>query len=150
MDLARHAFQPGALALAAGIMAGCETRLPVTPLEDLYQLQVAATRTSYVAGDSVAVRITNGDDFPFIWHRCRGVRLERRITSGWTETPSTDACTSGSIAVPANDAILILFVLPLTASAGEYRVQVRLSVINDSPPLFWWSSVTFTVATLIP
>lgn len=138
-------FRRIALLLTAGSLASCQGRLPFTPLEDLYHLEVATTRDSYVAGDSVFVRITNNEALPFTWHRCPGVLLERRTSSGWTELTSDDTCSPGSFTVPGGNNLVIVFVMPSTAPAGQYRVQVRLSLIDGRPPLFWWASSEFTV-----
>lgn len=142
-----HGFRQIALVLAAGSLLSCQGRLPFTPLEDLYHLEVATTRGSYVAGDSVFVRITNNEALPFVWHRCPGVLLERRTSSGWTELVSDDTCSPGSFPVPGGDTRVIVFIMPGTAPAGQYRVQVRLSLLDDRPPLFWWASREFTVTS---
>lgn len=136
-----------ALLLVAGSLPSCQGRLPFTPLEDLYNLQVATTRNSYVAGDSVFVRITNDESLPFVWHRCPGVLLERRTSSGWTELTSDDTCSPGNFRIPGGENLVIAFVMPGTAPAGQYRVQVRLSLLDGGPPLFWWASSEFTVTS---
>ena len=145
MVLRHHGLWRIALVLTASNLASCQGRLPVTPLEDVYHLQVATTRTSYVAGDSVFVRITNHDAIPYVWHRCPGILLQRRTSSGWTELTSSEACTVGNFTVPGGDELLIVFVMPSPAPSGQYRVQVRLSVIDATTPLFWWVSNEFAV-----
>lgn len=140
-----HGFRLIALVLTAGSLLSCQGPLPFTPLEDLYNLEVATTRDSYVAGDSVFVRITNNEGVPFVWHRCPGVLLERRTSSGWTELTSDDTCAPGSFGIPGGNSLVIVFALPGTAPAGQYRAQVRLSLIDDDPPLFWWASRDFAV-----
>jgi hypothetical protein len=142
-----HEFQHTALVFIAGSLLGCQGPLPFTPLKDLYNLEVATTRDSYVAGDSVFVRITNNEGVPFVWHRCPGVLLERRTSSGWTELTSDDTCTPGSFEIPGGNSLVIVFAMPGTAPAGQYRAQVRLSLIDGRPPLFWFASREFTVTS---
>jgi hypothetical protein len=115
-----HEFQHTALVFIAGSLLGC---------------------------DSVFVRITNHEGVPFVWHRCPGVLLERRTSSGWTELTSDDTCTPGSFEIPGGNSLVIVFAMPGTAPAGQYRAQVRLSLIDGRPPLFWFASREFTVTS---
>ena len=144
---ALHPFWARAVLLLAIGLPNCQNQRFATPLENTYHLQVFTTQSSYVIGDSVFVRIVNGDAFPYIWHRCPGVVLQRRTSSDWIDFTSDDTCTPGFITLPGNGTIQIAFVMPTTAPAGRYRVQVSFTVIDTSPPLVWWPSGEFTVST---
>ena len=144
---ALHPVRGLALFLLAISLPACGDQRFATPLENTYHLQVFTTQSSYVIGDSVFVRIVNGDAFPYVWHRCPGVVLQRRTSSGWTDLTSDDACMPGFVTVPGNGTIEVAFVMPTTAPAGRYRVQVSFTVIDTRPPLVWWPSGEFTVTT---
>jgi hypothetical protein len=130
---------------ALGALAGCERGIPFTPLEDLYNLEVVATRSAYAPGDSVFVRITNHESIAFVWHRCPGLPLERKTTTGWAELED-GTCSPGSFPIPGGETLTVVFVMPPAAPGGQYRVQARLSAIDSRPPLFWWPSPEFSVS----
>jgi hypothetical protein len=110
-----------------------------------YQVEVAVTRASYVPGDSVFVEITNNEPYDFVWHKCPGIMLQQKSGSGWTEI-GNEPCTPGTaFPVKGGQTLVAVFVMPSTAPPGQYRVQARLSVIDNRPPLFWWPSAEFTV-----
>jgi hypothetical protein len=112
----------------------------------LYRLRVSSTRATYAPGDSVFVRVENGDALPYRWHRCPGLRLQREMPSGdWADVSPDEECTNGLIGVPAFGYILIAFIMPLEASSGRYRVLVALSAPVHVPFVFWWPGNTFEV-----
>lgn len=128
-----------------GILGGCTADLPGTPLQDIFHLDVAATRSSYAPGDSVFLRVTNNDDFSFVWHRCPGVLLQRETSGGWTEVPGVGACTPGFVTLAGGGTLNVPLAMPVSAPVGRYRVQIRLSPIDAGSKQFWWPSASFSV-----
>jgi hypothetical protein len=130
--------------LSIAASAGCTAKLPVTPLNDLVHLEITPTRDGFAAGDSGYVRILNRDAGPYVWHRCAGVRLDRRTSSGWAEE-AAGPCTPGYATVPSGQPITIAFFVPAPAPAGQYRVRLQFSYFDPGEPAFWWQSSDFEV-----
>lgn len=131
-------------ALLLLLLAGC-AKLPVTPLEDLYDIDVITTGSSYAVGDSVYERITNRNNAYVYWHRCPGIRLLRKTSSGWIEVSGDGTCSVAAFGINPGETLTVRFALPGGAPAGSYRADVWLSAGIPDSRKFWWPSNTFSV-----
>jgi len=133
----------GLLALLAGCRIGS---LPVQPLEDTYAFSAALTFDTVAAGASANLRFSNRESFPFLYHGCPGMRLERRSGSPAGPVPGWGVdCTPGNLSLPGGTDVLVALELPATLSPGKYRVNAWISLIDAAGPASWWPSREFTV-----
>jgi hypothetical protein len=139
----RHSL---ALLFLACVAANCGVDLPYTPLTERWHLEVATTQSTYSTSDSVFVEMRNLDIIPFAWHRCPGVLLQRQVANGWEEVSDGSTCSDRVfVLIASGETRSIVFVMPGNASGGVYRIQVRLSPVDERSPQFWWPSGLFTV-----
>jgi hypothetical protein len=131
------------------LLAGCRLGgIPVEPLEDIYDFSAALSFDTVAAGATANLRFSNREGFPFVYHGCPGLRLERRSGSPTGPVPGWGMdCTPGNLNLPGGTDVLVELTLPATLSAGKYRVNAWISVIDagSSSPQGWWPSREFVV-----
>lgn len=126
------------------------------------RIELELADAAFVAGDEVHVTVRNVSEHPWHYMAGCGTGFQRKDGDAWVMVYQLGGCPSASIraidgpasewilnplAIAPNEQIVVSFLLPADASAGQYRVRTNFSATSGGEGAgFSVSTASFAVA----